>query len=175
MQSFNCNNCGAGLQAPSHTQFVTCKYCQSQLAVKQSETAVYTEVIGEIQETVAEIHENVEVIRLQNELERLDREWETEKKKYTALLDETGNVSNESNTSGSGLVGIIIGLAVLVFMVKGSRSPGFELIIPLLIICSSVYQIVVGGGQASLYEKAYADYRQKRAKIEAKLKVLEAF
>lgn len=89
MQSFNCNNCGAGLQAPRHTQFVTCKYCQSQLAVKQSETAVYTEVIGEIQEAVAEIHENVEVIRLQNELERLDREWDSEKDQYL-IASRTG-------------------------------------------------------------------------------------
>lgn len=71
----NCNQCGAPLQVPAKTRFLTCGFCSSRLEVHREGDAIYSEVLESIEEKTNQIAEDVETIRVQNELERLDREW----------------------------------------------------------------------------------------------------
>ena len=73
--SIACNNCGAPLDVPLKTRYLTCSFCESRLEVQQSGNAYFTSVL----EAVSEIKEDVGTIKLQNELERIDREWEMER------------------------------------------------------------------------------------------------
>lgn len=43
--SVSCNHCGAPLQITEETKFVTCLHCDHQLAVKHSDSAIFTGVI----------------------------------------------------------------------------------------------------------------------------------
>ena len=66
-----CNQCGASLEVPEETRFLTCTACSSQLEVHRSGSTAYTEVL-----------EAVEPVRVELELEKLDREWMEEIEKY---------------------------------------------------------------------------------------------
>ncbi len=43
--SLTCDKCRAPLEIPAKTEFVTCTYCSSRLAVQRSGNAVDTEVL----------------------------------------------------------------------------------------------------------------------------------
>lgn len=73
--SLTCNRCGAPLQAPESTQFVTCSHCNTRLKIVSSGGTTYTEALKDILESQVAMAEDLEIIRLQNELERIDREW----------------------------------------------------------------------------------------------------
>ena len=71
--SISCNHCGAPLDVPLKTRYLTCSFCESRLEVQQSGNAYFTSVL----EAVSQIEEDVGTIKLQNELERIDREWQS--------------------------------------------------------------------------------------------------
>lgn len=71
----SCNQCGAPLQVPAKTRFLTCGFCSSRLEVHRDGDAIYSEVLESIEQKTNQIADDVEAIKLQNELERLDREW----------------------------------------------------------------------------------------------------
>ena len=72
--SVRCNHCGAPLQIGADTRFVLCQFCQSQLEVRRSESAVFTEEVARIAESTGQMAENLKIIQLQNEIEQLDRD-----------------------------------------------------------------------------------------------------
>jgi hypothetical protein len=43
----DCNACGASLSVPETTRFVTCGKCRARLAIRRSDTAIYTEVLDD--------------------------------------------------------------------------------------------------------------------------------
>src|SRR5690348_14705850 len=82
LEALSCSHCGAPIQVPEGTQFVTCAHCGSRLVVKRNETASYTEVLGHLESTRARISKDMELVRLESELERIDREWQMEREQY---------------------------------------------------------------------------------------------
>jgi uncharacterized Zn finger protein (UPF0148 family) len=60
--SMSCNKCGAPLQVPTGTNFVTCTYCKSALAIHRTGNAAYTEVLAGIDRKTDQILEHVEAI-----------------------------------------------------------------------------------------------------------------
>jgi uncharacterized Zn finger protein (UPF0148 family) len=101
--SVSCNNCGAPLEVPRKTRFLTCKFCESRLEIQKSDSAYFTNVI----EAVHEMKDDVETIKMQNSLERLDREWGMERQRWTTT-DKHGRSSVPSFA------------AAIMFMVAGS-------------------------------------------------------
>lgn len=57
--SLSCNKCGAPLSVPSRTNFITCSYCKSQLAIHQEGGAIYTELLGQIDQKTTQILDQV--------------------------------------------------------------------------------------------------------------------
>lgn len=60
--SMSCNKCGAPLEVPAGTSFVTCTYCKSSLAIHRTGNAAYTEVLAQIDHKTDQILEHVEAI-----------------------------------------------------------------------------------------------------------------
>ncbi|NUO50649.1 MAG: hypothetical protein HOV80_17480 [Polyangiaceae bacterium] len=89
--ALNCNNCGAKLKVGESAKFVTCKHCETQLAIHHEEGSAFTELVEatkRVEERTEELAGQVEELAgqnerllLQNELEDLDREWERERAK----------------------------------------------------------------------------------------------
>src|SRR5215207_11359057 len=82
LETLNCNNCGAPLQVPESANFVTCTHCNSQLAVKRTETAHYTEVLQRLDNRTSEMAKELRQLKLQNELMAIDEAWEDEQREY---------------------------------------------------------------------------------------------
>jgi LSD1 subclass zinc finger protein len=62
MLSMSCNKCGAPLEVPTGTNFVTCAFCKASLAIRTSGNAAYTEVLANIDRKTDEILEHVEAL-----------------------------------------------------------------------------------------------------------------
>lgn len=129
--SVRCNHCGAPLQVADSTRFVTCQFCQSNLAVKRTDSSVFTEEVAQIAENTGKMAESLEVIALQNEIERLDREHGPE-----LAAKKLG----EAQGGAAGCIGVIFMLMFTsfgVFFATSSSKMGAPAIFP-----------IVGGGFA---------------------------
>lgn len=115
--SVRCNHCGAPLEVGTQTRFVTCQFCRSQLEVKHTASAAFTEVVQQIAESTTNMVSNLNVIELRNELRRLDREWEMKKERYY-VSGESGSRSRPSSGGAIALgivaaIGVIFGIPIL--------------------------------------------------------------
>lgn len=151
----DCNHCGAPLEVSEKTRFVTCRYCQNRLAIKHSDTSVYTEVLEEIQETTEKLSQDMDVLKLQNQLEQLDREWLLERERHMV----TGKHGNRAVPTK---MGSVIGLFVVVIfgiLVLGefSRMPGSIGLFPVLVLL-----LIVGGFVHSMFKANSHDEAEKR-------------
>ena len=70
-ESLNCNNCGAPIEVPGGANFVTCVHCNTQLAIKRTESVAYTETLQRIDRHTEQLADQVAVLTYQNELARL--------------------------------------------------------------------------------------------------------
>jgi hypothetical protein len=104
--SVRCNHCGAPLDVGEKTRFVTCQFCKSQLEIKRSESAVFTEEVARIVENTEKMAGSLEVIRLQNEIEQLDREWS---------LQQSTSGSERHSRGPQSVGGAIFGLGFAIF------------------------------------------------------------
>ncbi len=103
MVSVSCNSCGAPLKVDAQVRFVTCQFCNTQLEIKRSDSAIFTEQIDRIADSTAHMAQDLEAIKLQNEIEMLDRE-----------VAATANASTRAASSAS-RGGNLLGLAFAVF------------------------------------------------------------
>ena len=126
--SVSCNHCGAPLQITEETKFVTCLHCDHQLAVKHSDSAIFTEVLTQLAERTADMADDLKVIQLQNDLERLDREWETESRKYM-IRGKNGHISRPSPLLFTVIGGVMILISLnTMHSIKDGSSLPFTLI-----------------------------------------------
>lgn len=173
LMSFNCNNCGATLEAPESAKFVTCNYCRSHLSITQTSSAVYTEVIEEIRDQVCDLQSEVKMLRLQKELETVDLAWKEEEKQYVigAPSQEVAFASFNRRWTG-GLVFICLALVSILFLVMewmGVLEFEIELFGVVLLSILSCFGLVVGiwmmvtsrCGQDD-YDQAYQRYLERR-------------
>ena len=93
LSSVACNNCGAPLQVPEDVQFVTCRHCQSSLAIKHTESATYTEKLEQIDARTERMEDQIESLTLEAELARLERDW-SRKRKSTWLRAGTESAAS---------------------------------------------------------------------------------
>jgi uncharacterized Zn finger protein (UPF0148 family) len=143
----SCNNCGAPLEVPHKTRFVTCTFCESRLEIQKTDSAYFTSVL----EAVHEMKDDVETIKMQNELERIDREWSMEREGMMRT-DKHGR-SHVPSVANAGFVmvgGCVMGVFALNMMPSGMNMFGVVFIV-----------ISVAGGLLTLTRaKRYASRRR---------------
>lgn len=163
LHALNCHNCGGLLKVPNHARYVTCAYCGSQLAVRESEGVRYTEEIKEIRERLDELADN-------NELKLLNEEWAVECKAYLVSSQNGGPripTRGGAVTEGfAGVVFLLIWIGLAVWMNMGTVGPG--LLFPLfgvvgLVVC--IRQAMEAHRKAVTYEQASKRYQQRRDEI----------
>jgi uncharacterized Zn finger protein (UPF0148 family) len=167
--SVRCNHCGAPLEVGTQTRFVTCQFCRSQLEVKHTDSAAFTEVVQQIAESTKRMAGNLKVIELQNELERLDREWEMKKELYYV----SGKYGSRSRPSPVGAVMVgIIGLVFMSFWISTTSSigaPSFFPIFGVIGICILIFNVVSNLNKAESLKRAEETYEHQRTSLLAQI------
>jgi LSD1 subclass zinc finger protein len=170
LESIACNNCGAPLQVPEGANFVTCVHCDTQLAVKRSGNARFTEAIEDLRE-------QVEKLTRQNELEALDREWEMEKESF--MVSGKHGLRQLPTKTGSLIGGIVIAVfglfwTVMAFSITGTASHfgggfgGLFSCFPLfglLFVAGGIATSVFAYRKAGDYELARRRYKRRRRDV----------
>lgn len=160
--TLNCNHCGAPLEVPAKTRFVTCAYCASRLQIHQSGNAVYSEVLEAIGQRTEKMAQDLETIKLQNEVEQLDRQWQLDLDRYK-VRDREGHyqVPNRAGSLVGAVVGVVFGLFWIVFTL-GAGAPGVFPLFGLLFIVLAIVGGVKAAGKADAYERGRTSYEIRR-------------
>lgn len=168
--SLTCNHCGASLEVPKETRFVTCQYCSSRLEVKQTSGAIYTEVLEAIDEKTERIVQDLELIKLQNRLEQLDREWAMEKERY--LLKSRQGETMVPTRRGIALVAAIGGIFGLFWIILtiAMGAPLFFPFFGLVVVAGVIAVCIKAMSGARIYERRKRDYDGERGKILEKIR-----
>lgn len=175
--AMNCGHCGAPLEVPPKTRFVTRIYCSSQLEIHRSGDAAYTEVLGAIQAHTEPMARDLEVLKLQQELTELDRQWMAEREEYM-IEGENGVLVLPSRASVGGylqlglvvcssfvlgIAGGVAGLGISVFFGIGGGIVG--LVIPLFFFVVVFAHIKSQNKWADEYERAHQEYQKRRTAL----------
>ena len=175
MDALTCNHCGARLEVAATTKFVTCARCDTVLEIKRTNSARFTEVYGPApvahkskgsRKFMAEAD-----VALEEELNALDRQWDVERDRYL-LTSEFGGKRIPSKRRGLVAAAILVGLAVILFLLFGALQPtratevgpyvsGFVLLAGLGL---GWFQYSKGVD----YERAHAAYQVRRDAVIAK-------
>ena len=167
--SVSCNNCGAPLECPNSTKFITCKYCNSRLKIQESGGAIYSEVLEEVRE----ISDDVETIKWQNELERVDREWSLKRQQFL-ITNKNGHTSEPGSNGAGGIIGGILAIIFCIFFMSGSSSMGAPAIFnlfPVVMIIIIIFGMIKGSSNNDAYQRAKTEFEQERNIILKKIKL----
>lgn len=183
--ALNCNSCGGKLKVGEDTKFVTCKHCDTQLAVRHEDGAAFTDVIeaaARLEKSAEAIEEHVEKLGndneklfVQGEIERLDREWEARRE---GLLVRRKNGQTIVPTRTAPLVIALVAVlafapALMISMFDGESDLG-----PIVWVGSVMFAGVVVvaflnlNGQAARYQQALASHEDEREQLLEKLRAL---
>lgn len=145
----SCNNCGAPLEVPRATRFVTCKFCESRLKIQNNDSAYFTSVI----EAVHDMKDDVETIKMQNRLERVDREWSMEREGYVRACKQ-GHRSVPTAVGGIFIIVLAsIGGLIMTPAVTGSPMIGIVFAgVGIMIGLSTLNRARQYGGRRERYE-----------------------
>jgi len=91
--SLGCRNCGVPLEVPDGARFVTCMHCGTQLAVRHSGSAAYTEKLDALDRRTETIGQQVDEFDRDSAVVELDREWKRE-------LEQYGNPHTDQTAAG---------------------------------------------------------------------------
>lgn len=172
----SCNGCGASLEISPGARFVTCRFCGASLAVKQTASAIFTEVLERIDQNTASMAQDLGAIRREQEIERLDREWALERNGFMTR-DKQGNLHEPS--TGGGMLGAFLGggfgvLWTIFAIAITSTAPNIgplvvaKVIFPLFGVVFTIGAIATGlksAGSASQFQEAQQRYHRRRAEL----------
>lgn len=174
MISVRCNHCGAPLEVGDRTRFVTCQFCNSQLEIKHSESAVFTEEVTRIADNTEKMAGSLEVIRLQNEIEQLDREWGLQQTAHDA-----GGRNKGPQTTGQALfgMGFAVFFAVVCFGMAGFASSmggpgGIFALVPVGMGIFALVGGIMGIVKSEGTQSSHGDYQRRREALLEKLHTL---
>jgi len=169
--TLSCNECGAPLEVPEGTRFVTCGYCSARLAVQRTASTFYTEVLEKIGQSTEKLAQDVEILKLQNELERLDREWSGEREQHMVSGKHGRHEPGAGDVIGP-MIATIVGLVVIVATLS-SGAPGVALF-GLLFIIIGIGVAIANAGKASAYSQAREEYERRRHQLLIRLREQES-
>lgn len=176
--SLKCNHCAADIEINPKIKFFNCNFCGSSLTIKNTGSAVYTEVIGEIKSNTDDILDNSNTILLEKELERVDREWLMEREPF--MIQRNGNSIEPTSGSSTAITfGVIVFLIfgiLFLFSITSSNIGGrhqppiipilLGILIPIVILISTATR---NSNKYHAYAKAKDIYDEKRNDILSKI------
>ena len=174
MISVCCNHCGAPLKVGENARFVTCSFCNTQLEVKRSDSAVFTEEITRLADNTKQMAGSLEIIELQNEIERLDREWSAGN---PVSFNKHGQPTTPTS-SGGAVFGLMFSIffALVAFSMAGISSsfgaPGIFALVPVGMGIFALAAGIMGIGKANQYQSNKSIYEQQRAAMVARLNTM---
>jgi len=170
----SCNHCGAPIQVPPSARFVTCAHCNSQLAVRSTGSATYTEVLEHLDGRTQRMTEQLEEIALQNELERLDREWDRSREGFQSV-DQHGR-RRDPSVAGSWIAGMFLAAAGCVAIVAGASARHSNPFVFIGIAGAVIGALIgtMGVDKARRFERAKARYHRARRELIARLEQARA-
>jgi hypothetical protein len=187
VETLNCNECGALIQAPPAARYLTCNRCGAHLVVRRTDVATFTESAPppggprapedegarwrdrgrDDDPRWRDMAARLDDLAYENALMRLDREWEFERERYM-MSGRYGYRYVPSPTTGIVfmVLGGMAGLAVIVVVLYSlaANQPGglFCVIMP------GIFTLAFGLGglfqyqRGKQYQAAYDDYRRRR-------------
>lgn len=171
--SVRCNHCGAPLKVGGKARFVTCQFCNCELEVKRTDSAVFTEEIVRIAEKTERMAESLEVIKLQNEIERMDREWEASRG-----VVARGRGSGGPKSAAGAAFGVLFAIvfAVICFsmagLAKSNGAPGVFALVPVAMGLMAVGSSLVGLGKAGRERARLDSYQRRRGELLSRLEAM---
>ncbi len=169
-----CNNCGAPLQVSDSAKYVTCNFCNTQLAIRATDSAVFTEQIEALVRKTDDIAENLDVIRIQNEIEKLDREFAMERERH---LVSGKDGTKQEPSSISAIIGGVLAIVFAIFWMGGASSAGappFFSAFGIIFIVAALVMIITSVAKSSSLDNARSRYESQRALLEAELSKAQA-
>jgi DNA-directed RNA polymerase subunit RPC12/RpoP len=169
--SLSCNHCGATLDVPEETRFVTCTYCDTKLEVARKGGAAFTRVKEAVErleehaeraeERAEKLERDVEVLRLEQAIERVDREWERERE---TLMDRSknGTLSVPDKTVGWFIAAAVIGMG----MILGYQS---SMWLAVALVIGGIALGLFHAAKADRYQQAFHEYQDRHAELAEKL------
>ncbi len=158
LETLNCNSCGAPLEVATSANFVTCQHCSTQLAVRRTETAAFTEELEQLAEQVRDL------IR-EGKIADLDRCWERNKQRYlTTERDGSKSVPSEAKAVAWAVVMIV---AVLAWTTAAVAMGAKEFLwVGLVSLVIALYRGIDGYLRAKNYRTAHRRYLRRRAQMD---------
>jgi LSD1 subclass zinc finger protein len=159
-----CNHCGAALDVPPGTRFVTCSYCGRKLQIHHTGSAIYTEVLDSIDQRTQQMAADIQDLKRQNELEALDREWTQQREQYL-VRSRHGNTS-EPSAFGS-VVGAIMAAVFGIFWIGGASAgaPWFFPLFGVVFVIAAIVMGIHGVAKSARFRSARSEYQQRRDEL----------
>jgi hypothetical protein len=167
----SCQNCGASLEVGESTRYVTCQFCQTQLAVQNTGTAIFTELARDLTAKTQLMADELEELRIRNQILQLEQEWLVERDGLM-LRTKRGRAVEPTFVSAwlTGLLLLVVafffGLVIHSPRDRGNSTAGLW-VLPTFM---GIWVIISGSLKASTFEKAVAAYRRRRRELESQLK-----
>ncbi|MAG93807.1 MAG: hypothetical protein CMJ48_08675 [Planctomycetaceae bacterium] len=158
LETLNCNSCAAPLEVAASAEFVTCRHCSTQLAIRRTGSAVFTEELEQLAGQVRDL------IR-EGKIADLDRCWDRNKQHY--LVTERDGSKSEPSEARSIVWTVLTTAWILVgtaIAVSAGATEFLVLGLPGAVIC--VFVGLDGYLKAKNYRAAYRRYLQRRAQID---------
>jgi len=174
--NLTCNHCGAPLEVAEGTNFVTCRFCSSRLAVEHSDSAFYTRVIEAIEQQTNALSQDLETIKVQNEIERLDREWQMQREQL-CHRGKDGQL-REPTVTASIFGSVIFALFGVFWLIMGGTAAsggGDKSMLSIIslvgfgIIVLAVVGAIRGLPKARKFEDSKVSYESRRRRLVADL------
>jgi hypothetical protein len=162
LETLTCNHCGGPLAVPDSANFVTCNHCGMQLAIRRTESATFTEQLGEIRSNQTQMMQKLAELERQNRLAQIDREWEVERERYLATTkDGRKQEPSEIGAVIAGIIAVCFGIfwtsSLLPF------APVFFRLFGVIFIVAGIGIAVYGYQEAKDYRAAQRRYQRRKS------------
>ena len=166
--AINCGHCGAPLEVPPKTRYVTCGYCSTRLEVHRSGGAVFTEVVEALAARTESIAEDVELLKLRRQLEELDRKWMADREEYM-IRGQHGEMRVPQRISLEyGMVGALFALAAFSALLAagaGGTAAFLSVVIGIPLAIACLWSVSERNKKAAEYAQRHRQYKQQREAI----------
>jgi hypothetical protein len=165
-----CNKCGAPLEVPDKTKFLTCSHCGSKLEVQNSGGAYFTSVLEQIGRRTEKMSDDLETIKHQNDLERIDREWQM---KREGLMVRGKDGSESVPSAAGGVIGGGIAVAfgfIWTIAASSMGAPAIFLLFGVFFVGAALYGIISSVHKANEYDSLKQQYESERSEVMSKIK-----
>ena len=166
VESLLCHHCGAPLEVGRGAAFVTCAHCGTPLRVVRSDSAAWTELVGELTQRTDRIEAKVDRLDRRSALADLDRDWD--RTRQSLMVRGKHGREKEPSVIG-GVIAGAVGLGGAIFASAMSAGAGFPTIVkicfPLAFAAIGLYAAFNQLSKADRWRREERRYRRRRAEL----------